>query len=173
LKKITATPKVIVKMTGIPSAVQRWGIEVGLDDHTIGQLGHDWQLLCEAWVGAELALSRLGGPIASPALEFKPPQCLINWSMTRVKKEDTHIDFSGIEEQMIRWWKRCTSNGTSANSVLERSWCRAGLGGIVLLLLGLKEWGGRIHGKAGHEKWFNIMLEVKSVFLQIPSADKL
>ena len=99
-----------------------------------------------------------------PALEFKPPQCLIDWSLSRVKKEEIVIDFSGIEEHMIRWWKKCISDGTAVNSVLERSWCRGGLGGIVLILLGLKEWGGRIHGKAEQERWLNMLLEVKSVF---------
>jgi hypothetical protein len=173
LKKITITPKVIVKMTRIPGAIQRYAIEIGLDDHTVGQLGHDWQLLCEAWVGAELALSRLGGPPALPALEFKPPQCLIEWSRSRVKKEEEPVDFAGIEDQMVRWWKRCISDGTSANRVLEKSWCRSGLGGIVLILLGLKEWGKRIHGKAGQEKWLGVLSEVNSVFTAIPSANIL
>src|ERR1700727_2537555 len=100
LKTTIDTPTIVIKATGISSAVQRYSLEIGLDDHTIAQLGDDWQLLCEAWVGAELALARLGGPTASPALEFKPPQCLVDWSLSRAKKEDITIDFSGISEQM-------------------------------------------------------------------------
>ena len=98
---------------------------------------------------------------------------MIDWSSSRARKDDTTIDFSGIEEQMSRWWKRCIADGKSANIVLEKSWCRAGLGGIVLLLLGLKEWGSRTRGKAEREKWSTTVLEIKDVFMQIPSADRL
>ena len=73
MKNISTTPKIIIKTTGIPSAIHRWSLEIGLDEHTVDQLGHDWHLLCDAWVIAELALSRLGGPVASLALDFKPP----------------------------------------------------------------------------------------------------
>jgi hypothetical protein len=150
------------------------GLEIGLDEETISKLGQDWSLLCEAWVGAELALVRVGGPTTPPALEFKPPRSLVNWSLSRSKKQDDILDFDGIEKQVEKWWQRCTLNGIiSANSALEKTWCRRGLGGIVLFLVGLKEWGSRIGGKAEHERWMKVVLEVKSVFEQIPSADRL
>ena len=83
------------------------------------------------------------------------------------------MDFSAIREQMTRWWKQCISGGTSADKILEKFWCRGGLGGVVLLLVGLKEWGGKTLGKAGTEKWLNVLLEVKSVLMKIPFAQKL
>jgi len=48
LKTTIDTPTIVIKATGISSAVQRYSLEIGLDNHTIAQLGDDWQLLCEA-----------------------------------------------------------------------------------------------------------------------------
>jgi hypothetical protein len=170
---LTSVPKILIKTTGLPRELQRLALELGFDEDTISKLGRDWHLLCEAWVTAELALVRLGGSPSPPALEFKPPQCLVDWSLAHSKKQNEVFDFEGIGEQMARWWQRCTCDGISANIVLEKAWCKGGLSGIVLLVLGLKEWGNQIHGKAEHEKWIKVLLRVKSVFQEIPSADKL
>src|SRR5271154_70605 len=93
-------PKIVIKTTGIQGSLQQLALEIGLDTYTVAQLGQDWHNLCEDWIAAEVALMRLGGPITGPALEFMPPQCLVNWSNSRSKKNTTVINFSGLGNKM-------------------------------------------------------------------------
>jgi hypothetical protein len=51
-------------------------------------------------------------------------------------------DFSQIHEDMPKWWgKICPPVEESIEEGIKKEWCGNGLGGIVLIMLGLREWG--------------------------------
>ena len=160
-------------MTGIQSIVSQLVHELGLDTYTMAQLGTQWYNLCVDWVVAELALVKLGGHKGGIALEFKPPKCLIEWSNARSKKDAKVIDFTGVGLHMREWWKRCMQGCLNPDDLVMKTWCHAGISGIVMVIMGMKEWGMQLKTKADEERWILTVENIRAVFEKIPSAKEL
>ena len=171
MEEHTPGPKVILDTAGVPAAVQQFSIELGLDNFTIAQLGEEWRQLCNAWVAAEVALTHLGS--STIPWDFEPPQSLVDWSNSRSQADLTVVDFTEIGDQLRVWWNKCVTGITSADDAVGTSWCQCGIRGIMMLVVGLKEWGHQLKTRKDAQKWSKMVAVVMDVFDKLPYAEKL
>ena len=149
--------------------MQKVVTELGLEGEIVDKLGLEWKVLCEAWLAAEAALTKVGGKASAIDLRIVPvPQSLINWCKYRGKHSTS---FVSIGDQMTEWWTQLSPQlePLVADDLIRFDWCCGGLSGICLLLLGMKEWG--LVVKSSKKRiWKKIVEDLTKVFQIIPSA---
>jgi hypothetical protein len=165
-----ANPKIAFKMGGISKAMQRIAAGAGLEMDTVRHLGEEWRGLCESWIQAEAALAKLGGALLPPnARAVPPPASLISWSINQHTKTPSTLDFSNVADEMTAWWAAIRPNlkKLAVEEVVKADWCRGGLTGIMLILVGMKE------GLQNRDGWRHTVGEITAVFKAIPTANDL
>lgn len=168
-------PKLVIKTHDVLPDIQKIGLEIGFDNYTVGELGDRWKQLCQLWVTAEAALMGAPGmsPMSSFAKEFRPPKSLVEWSNLRKQKSSETVSFRDLTMGMRNWSQRCFIGCKDVNDAVEREWCRPGLGGIILFLLGLREWARQIKTNEEWMQWSEVLDLVKFLFEEIPNAAKV
>jgi hypothetical protein len=164
-----------LKCTHLHSTVQRVASDIGLKHNYYATLGNGWYKLCEAWIAAEYALGFLGGaslPLQNRQVAIPTP--LVAWSHFRQARETTQPDFSSIGADMVEWWRKILPSGppSDVNVLIGTEWCRAGLTGIALFMVGMKEWGLMLKKDEEHQ-WGKIIEELSALFNAIPHATDL
>jgi len=163
------------KLGGLPSAMQCTANDIGLG-HEMLILGNNWYALYEAWIVAEMALANLGGNLLELENRQVPvPASLVKWSKAHQARDyEAKLDFSDIEDGMARWWQEIMPSRVSrdANELILTDWCGAGLTGIILIMVGMKEWGMKLTEDA-KEDWMKMVLDILDIFKLIPSANDL
>ena len=149
---------------------------MGLGSNDVVNLGMDWYALCEAWVCAEKALGTLGGlPLTLDNRQVQVPASLINWSKAQQTRDsDIVLDFSGIGGDMASWWQQLMPSGVVcvADELIKTDWCGAGLTGIAIIMVGMKEWGLTLKVDK-RDDWTRIVKEILQAFKLIPTAQYL
>ena len=163
------------KLGGLPSATQRAANDIGLG-HEMLILGNNWYALCEAWIVAEMALANLGGnPLELENRQVPVPPSLVKWSKAHQAHDyEAKLDFSDIADGMARWWQEIMPSRVSrdANALILTDWCGAGLTGIILITVGMKEWGMKVTEDA-KEDWMKMVLDILDIFKLISLANDL
>jgi hypothetical protein len=173
--KVKASSKVNFQVNVIPKPMQRLVPSLGMTDAVVELLGSDWKDLCESWIQAEAALTGLGGVVSSlEDREIPVPGSLIAWYKSHRSKESNMnaVDFSSIASDMPFWCKKILpkEGKLDAEAIVKTHWCVGGLSGIVLILVGMKEWGMM---STDEPQWSQMAHRITKIFQIIPTAESL
>jgi len=167
---------IIFKLNALDRSIQRVALEVGLGSHHVTILGDEWKMLCKAWLQAETALVKTGGVALSlETREVPVPSSIKVWGNSRKSKDMQDVNFGNIGKEMLGWWKGIGVGKADldADELIAKDWCGGGLLGILLLMVGMKEWGLALKGEEEKMSWTEVVMETTQVFKMIPSAKAL
>ena len=138
-------------------------------------------MCCEAWITAEIALQKLGGRKPSPLEDHKEkvPEALVAWFRIQKGQAGPEPDWTGFGPQMRKWWlainagvrARCATH--TADTLVTEDWCVSGLSGILLLILGMSQWGLHADDDERNGRWRKVLTSLTGMLVEIPKATDL
>jgi hypothetical protein len=181
LRPLPVKGKIVLQTAGLATATRNATPQLGLDTHTIAELGEEWKMLCEAWILAEIALQKQGGQKPCPLEDRKEavPEALIRWFRIEKGQRGPEPDWTGFGQKMHSWVKeinrgvraRCAHG--DANNMIKEDWCVAGPSGIMLFVLGMHQWGLYADDDERNGRWKKILGSLIGMLQTIPKATDL
>jgi hypothetical protein len=160
-------------LTGIPPVFSSIRGELGLLHPVWDSLGEIWHTFIRKWLSAEAVLVKTGRPSlnSNDIGASDLPAALKAWGIANVNKEefDDEIVTGNFGKEMQKWWDglRLTQEAR-ADRILNFPWCRSGMAGIVMLILGMRWWA----DKCGSGKqWTRVLMEMTRMWelmIEIP-----
>lgn len=165
-----------IKLPSIWPEMTKLAPEIGLGENDLSLLGGEWKELCVVWADAELALTRSG---KKAKLSAEVPSFLVEWMTMKREKKDTanYSPGSGqVVKAMSEWWKVLDEGAKMDGSALvKQDWCAPGMGGIGLILLGMKWWGFAVQedGRCEEEReeWAKRIKVLSAMLKLVPDSD--
>ena len=169
--KVKSGMKFIVILKALRQSTRMLANDLGLFSDTREILGQEWQEFCEAWVAAEMALEKAGGPKPSDLAQrtISVPGPLQDWHTKQRIPSSPDPNFADIGAEMQAWWRGLQQLDTSK----RQDWMVSGPTGVLLLVLGMRMWGQSLSGEERNEVWLPILLEMQKTFQDISHLQDL